>query len=162
MQQIYIQNRRDFILEGHILPYDCYFIDSPSYNSVGSTAETFKLVLSRWASALSRKRKDGQSFIFPFAPDDEWTEALKGTIDGNSIILTRVILNVPGYGIDFESLEDFIISPKALFSDDSTLSELIDDVEESKSLKLIVDVDEFIEKLKNARVIGKDGDHPAN
>lgn len=155
MQEIHIENHKNFILEGHILTYDCYFIDSPSYD-VGSSEKTFKLILARWASALSRERADGQTFIFPFSPDDEWTDALKGIIDGSSIILTRVILCVPGFGIDFENLEDFIIAPKALFSDSTPAT--LDDVEESMSFELIVDIEEFIEKLQNARLIDRDAE----
>lgn len=151
MQPIYILNRREFTLEGRILTYDCYFIDTPTYRSK-STQETFKKVLSRWASALSGKREDGQVFIFPFAPDDEWTDALKGTIDGSSIIITPVTLCVPGFGIDFENLEDFIISPEASFPE-LLPTDLIQDVEESMFFELTVDTEEFIEKLRNVRII---------
>ena len=147
MQPIYIKTCGEFVLEGHVLPYDCYFIDNPAYN--GTSQETFRKVLLRWASALSRNTKNGQTLFFPFVPDDEWTEALKGTIDGDSIVLTRGILGVPGFGIDFDNLEDFIVAPKGLTSTPASFTE----VGASRSFSIRVDLDEFIQELKNPCVI---------
>ncbi|MBX3292720.1 MAG: hypothetical protein KF881_07505 [Acidobacteria bacterium] len=116
-----------------------------------STEETFKILLSRWAIALSRNREDGQRLFFPFLPDDEWTTALKGVIDGDSLKLSLVTLGIPGYGINFEKVEDFIVSPIGLFSN-SNYSVQIFEGEETVSLDLSVKTEEFIEELKNARI----------
>ena len=126
--------------DGQRLIYDLYYFDSDQYYAP-TPAAAFKIILIKWAKVLQESNRNGATRLFlPFDLDDEWTKCLRADLNDDRVILRYVKIEVNGYEVDVDHLENFMTSTHGIEEEGS---ELFGDY----------DNEEFISALINAQVI---------
>lgn len=132
-------DNKGFFIEAQRLTYNLYYFGSDQFDAP-TQGGVFKNLLIKWAKVVFAHNVTDDPLFFPYAPDDQWTECIKTIQHDNRLTLTNVKVDVSGYQIDMDNIEEFMTSSPRIFW-------------ESDELLGKVDKNEFISALLNSQVI---------
>ena len=94
----------------HCFTYSAYYLNRD--NLVGFTnAAALKTVLFQWVRVLLETLGSDCTLYLPFNFEDEWVQALKATLTGQTVSLTAVQVEENGWACPIDNLKSFIVSP---------------------------------------------------
>lgn len=102
-------DNKGFCLDGRRLLYNLYYFDSEMYEAP-TPAETFRKILVRWGILFREQNLCDGTIYLPYAPDDQWTDCLEVDTSGECVSVKTVRVDVSGYQIDIEKIENFVTS----------------------------------------------------
>lgn len=112
--KVLIENQRLLIGENTLAYYPYYF---SIWRKNVDHRLTVKGVISQWASALhTLKGFTAVAVYLPYYLDDETCRFLKAELDGENVLLTDMLVEANGYGMDLDDLSHEMYSePEAIY-----------------------------------------------